>query len=48
MKSLGEQLHDIHVQKIRSCLKVEKQGYNREGLENYTGKHSQLWTSNQA
>lgn len=34
MKSLGEQLHAIYVQKIRSCLKVEKQGYSREDLDN--------------
>lgn len=35
MKSLGEQLHDMHIQKSRSCFHEEKQGYSREGLENY-------------
>lgn len=35
MKSLGEQLHGMHIQKIRSCLHEEKQGFGRESLENY-------------
>lgn len=35
MKSLGEQIHDLHIQKIRSCLHEEKEGFGREGLENY-------------
>lgn len=34
MKSLGEQIHDMHIQ-IRSCLHEEKQECSKEGLENY-------------